>query len=82
MEPDHRYDPQDLQGFVPGIGVERLREVMHELWLDRHVERAGHSGWRRVPSAASPRRETAARESQPVKPEELFDHTTFADFFK
>jgi hypothetical protein len=82
MEPDRGYGPQDLQALVPGTGVERLREIMHELWIDRQVERVGSSGWRRARSASPHQPRAASRESQPVKPEELFDHTTFADFFK
>jgi hypothetical protein len=81
MEPDRRYDPQDLRALVPDTSVEGLREIMHELWINRQVERAGHAGWRRHRSAPlhQPR---PAREVQAVKPEDLFDHATFADFFK
>jgi hypothetical protein len=43
MEPDRRYEPQDLRGFVPDISTEHLREIMHELWVNRQVERAGSS---------------------------------------
>ena len=81
MEPDRRYEPRDLQALLPGSSVERVREVMHELWIDRQVERAGYAGWRRVRSGA-PHRAQTVRKSQAVKPEELFDHDTFADFFK
>jgi hypothetical protein len=82
MAPDRGYEPQALQALVPGTGVERLREIMHELWIERQVERAGPTGWRRVRSASPHQPRAAAGDSQPVKPEELFDHTTFADFFK
>ena len=82
MEPDRRYGPQDLQAFVPNTSVERVREIMHELWIARQVERVGYSGWRRVPSVPPHRSETVARASQPAKPEDLFDHATFEDFFK
>ena len=82
MEPGHRYGSQELRAFVPHTSVERLREIMHELWIDRQVERAGDGGWRRVRSEPPHRRESAARETQEVTPEELFDHDTFAEFFK
>ena len=52
MEPDCRYDLKELRAFVPDTSVERLREVMHELWVSRQVERVGYSGWRRHQSAA------------------------------
>jgi len=80
MEPDVRYQPQDLRAFVPGGSIDHLREIMHELWVARQVERVGYSGWRRVRSAPSNARENVS--SKAVKPEELFDHGTFADFFK
>ena len=82
MEPDRRYEPQDLRAFVPDTSNERLREIMHELWINRQVERVGYSGWRRHRSAPPHRPHPAAREIQAVKPEDLFDHATFADFFK
>jgi hypothetical protein len=81
MEPNRRYGPNELLAFLPGIGVERLREIMHELWIDRQVERDGASGWRRFRSE-SPHRPEPARPSEPARPEDLFDHATFADFFK
>ena len=82
MEPARVYEPQDLRAFVPDAGVDRLREIMHELWINRQVERVGYSGWRRHRSAPPHRPHPAAREIQAVKPEDLFDHATFADFFK
>jgi hypothetical protein len=72
----------DLRAFVPDAGVECLRDIMHELWLSRQVERDGHSGWRRHESGPSDRPEPAAGEVQPVKPEELFDYAPFDGFFK
>ena len=82
MEPDRRYEPEDLREFLPGTSVERLREVMHELWLNREVERAGHGTWRRHRSTPPHASREVARETETVKPEDLFDHAGFADFFK
>jgi len=82
MEPDRRYEPEDLRAFAPDTSVERLRELMHELWINRQVERVGHSGWRRHRSAPPDRPQPASREIQEVKPEDLFDYATFGDFFK
>ena len=84
MEPDLLYGPEDLRAFLPDTTVERLREIMHELWINRQVERVDYSGWRRHRSAsphpthASP----ATSDVQGVTPIELFDHATFSDFFK
>lgn len=81
MDPQRRYEPEDLRALLPDAGIDRLRDIMHELWINRQVERVGYSGWRRhrsvPPHVAHP-----AGEVQPAKPEELFDHDTFADFFK
>ena len=82
MDPEGRYQPPDLRPFLPDASPERLRAVMHELWVDRQVERVGDAGWRRVRSAPPHRSEPVSGERQLVKPEELFDHNTFADFFK
>lgn len=82
MESDRRYEPEDLRAFVPDTSVEHLRELMHELWINRQVERVGHSGWRRHRSAPSERPKPASGEVQAVKPEDLFDYATFGDFFK
>jgi hypothetical protein len=82
MDPDRAYEPQDLRTFVPGASVERLHEIMHELWINRQVERVGHAGWRRHRSAPPHRPDKTSGEVQIVKPEELFDHATFEDFFK
>jgi hypothetical protein len=82
MEPDRRYEPQDLRGFVADLSIERLREIMHELWINRHVERVGYSGWRRHRSAPPHRPHPVSPEIQAVKPDDLFDHATFAGFFK
>ena len=82
MDPDRTYEPQELRAFVPDASVDRLREIMHELWINRQVERVGPSGWRRHRSVAPHRSDRASREVKIVKPEELFDHDTFEDFFK
>ena len=42
MDPDRRYEPRDLRVFIPDISVERLGEIMHELWINRQVERVGY----------------------------------------
>jgi hypothetical protein len=81
MEPDRRYEPQDLRGFVPDISIDHLREIMHELWVNREVERAGSSGWWRHHSAPPHVPHPISHEIQAVKSEDLFDHDTFADFF-
>ena len=81
MEPERRYEPQQLRAFVPDIGPEGLREIMHELWVTRQVERAGDSGWRRHRSAPPHLPRPIAREIQAVKAADLFDHGAFADFF-
>jgi len=82
MEPDRLYKPADLRAFLPDASVEVLREIMHELWIDRQVERVGPSGWRRHRSVPRQRPEPTSLEVQVVKPEDLFDHEPFADFFK
>ena len=84
MEPDLLYGPEELRAFLPNTTVERLREIMHELWINRQVERVDYAGWRRHRSA-SPRpthASPASGEVQSVTPIELFDHATFSDFFK
>ena len=82
MEPERRYDARQLRGLGPDLGMERLREAMHELWINRCVERMGDSAWRRHQSASPHHAGPVSGEFEPVKPEELFDHATFADFFK
>lgn len=94
MEPDRCYESLDLRAFVPDASAEGLRAVMHELWVNRHVERVGYSGWRRHRSAPTHQgpvetqrdgRGVAAgptvRQTKVVKPEDLFDHTSFPDLF-
>jgi hypothetical protein len=82
MEADRRYDAQELRAFVPEASVERLGDIMHELWINRQVERVGYAGWRRHRSAPPHRPHPVTRESQTVTPEDLFDHAAFEDFFK
>lgn len=50
MAPNRSYEPSELRAFAPDTSIESLREVMHELWVKRYVERFGYSGWRRDPS--------------------------------
>ena len=81
MEPDRPYEVQDLRALVPDASIESLRDRMHELWVNRLVERVGYLGWRRY--RAVPVQTTGSRRPvSAVKPEELFDHEAFADFFK
>jgi hypothetical protein len=82
LEGDRCYDVHDLRAFLTDASVERLREVMHELWINRQVERVGHSGWRRHRSTPALERPAAGRTAKAVKPEELFDHDTFEEFFR
>ena len=95
MEPDRRYESSDLRAMVPDASAEGLRDFMHELWVNRQVERAGHSGWRRHRSApahqvpADVQLETRGvaptdgfRQTKVVKPEDLFDHASFTDLFR
>jgi hypothetical protein len=95
MEPDRRYEVLDLRAFVPDASAESLREVMHELWINRQVERVGYSGWQRhrsapghqgrldeQPDALGIAAASAFRQTKVVKPEDLFDHDTFPDFFR
>lgn len=92
MEPGTAYGASDLRTFAPDASPETLRELMHELWVNRRVERLGYAGWRISPStsAADGRMPTAVRapdaqvasKPKPVKPEELFDHDRFSGFFK
>jgi hypothetical protein len=91
MEPNRHYEAPDLRAFVPNASAETLREVMHELWVNRQVERVGHSGWqlhRSAPPHQRPpvdaKRDAASGYGQTkvVKPEDLFDHDPFTDFFR
>jgi len=92
MEPKRRYEVPDLRGFAPDISAESLLALMHELWINRLVERVGQSAWQRyrsVPdhngalnkrSDAVPR--SAFQQTEVVRPEDLFDHDAFRDFFR
>jgi hypothetical protein len=95
MEPGRRYEALDLRGFVPDASAETLREAMHELWISRQVERVGASGWQRHRSAPPHQRPPGAtpdawsvtqisdfQQTNVVKPEDLFDHGSFTDFFR
>ena len=95
MEPDRHYEALDLRAFVRDASAERLAEAMHELWVNRQVERVGHSGWQRHRSAPPNQKPTGAqldardvtpvsgcRQKTVVKPEDLFDHALFEDFFR
>src|SRR6188474_1609568 len=90
MEPDRYYEGSDLRACVPDASAEGFREIMHELWVNRQVERAGYSGWQRhrsapahQPPADAPHDARAVfRQTKVVKPEDLFDHGSFTDFFR
>ena len=60
---DRSYEAATLKTMFPDISMDRLREALHSLWIDRRVERVGASGWRRqesrsdgqpVPAPSSP----------------------------
>lgn len=82
MEVDRPYDSAALRALVPHASAETVGGIMHDLWVARQVERVGASAWRRhhsaTPHAARPR----SRAIEIVKPQDLFDHSPFADFFK
>jgi hypothetical protein len=82
MEPDRRYEARELRAVVPDLSAEGLRAVMHELWVSRHVERAGDSGWRRHRSAPAHQEDAGLRQTKVVRPEDLFDHDSFTEFFQ
>ena len=87
MEPNRSYEPKELRAFAPELTLEGVHDVMRELWVQRQVERAGYSGWRRERSP-SPMSEDpgnariGSARSKPVKPEDLFDHSEFEDMFR
>ena len=88
MAPDRAYEVADLRALLPGAGAETVREMMQELWVNRQVERVGHTAWRRYRSVGPHEKRTVdptpspSAETEVVKPEELFDHDAFADFFR
>jgi hypothetical protein len=99
MDPNRTYEPLELRELLPDTSPESLRELMHELWVKRYVERCGYSGWRRDESTCSVQarpdsegrmnpmagrsgQDLVLSQTEPVRPEELFDHDSFAGFFK
>ena len=47
LERDREYEAATLKALFPDISMDTLREALHALWIDRHVERVGASGWKR-----------------------------------
>jgi hypothetical protein len=82
MEAERDYGPDDVRALAPECSVEHLREIMHELWVSRQVERVGYSGWRRHSAGPPPVQDVSPRPVRMVRPEELFDHAAFEEFFK
>jgi hypothetical protein len=82
MQGHRGYDLDDLRALAPEISVEHLRDIMHELWVSRRVERVGYSGWRRHASSQVADADAGPTQPKLVRPEELFDHEAFAEFFK
>ena len=93
MEPDRQYEALDLRALVPDASAEGFRQVMHELWVNRQVERVGYSGWQRHRSPPAHQGSVDAqhdgrgpvpgfRQTKVVRPEDLFDHGSFTDFFR
>jgi hypothetical protein len=99
MDPNRIYEPLELRELVPDTSPESLRELMHELWVKRYVERCGYSGWRRDESTCSVQappgfdgcmnpmagrsgQDVVLSQTEPVRPEDLFDHDSFPAFFK
>lgn len=82
MEPDRRYELQEVMALVPNVNNEALREVMHELWVSRHVERVDYTAWTRHRSASPDPVPASGGPVEVVAPEDLFDHARFSGFFK
>lgn len=94
MEPDRGYETFSLRALVPHTSADGFREVMHELWVNRQVERVGVSGWQRRRSAPAHQVDahldaddavaptSTFRQTKVVKPEDLFDHGSFGEFFR
>jgi hypothetical protein len=96
MEPNRGYEALEVSTFVPGVTMDRLGEIMHELWVNRYVERFGYSGWRLDRSRCAAQEVTnsqssvaescagfmAPPEPKSVRPEDLFDHGAFSGMFK
>jgi hypothetical protein len=53
MEPHRGYQAAELRALLPEASMDGLQDVMHELWIKRHVERFGYSGWRRQESSCA-----------------------------
>ena len=53
MERDRGYEAATLKALFPDISMDTLREALHELWIDRRVERVGVSGWKRHESRSN-----------------------------
>jgi hypothetical protein len=47
MEPNRLYKASELCARFSELSMDALRDIMHELWVKRHVERHGHLGWLR-----------------------------------
>lgn len=91
MEPGRGYEASELRAFAPDLTMDALRDVMRELWLARQVERFGDRGWRRGRSTRPPSEsyavgggtgDLASLRIGTVRPEDLFDHESFAEWFK
>ena len=90
MEPNRGYEASELRAFAPDLTMDGLREAMRELWIAREVERFRDRGWRRVPSARASESyvgsggagDVASLRIGTVRPEDLFDHDSFAGWFK
>jgi hypothetical protein len=87
MEPRRGYEISDLRILAPELSADGVREVMHELWIAHEVERVGDLGWRRTgkteaPACATHSVDAASLRLGTVKPEDLFDHKSFAAWFK
>ncbi len=82
MESDRCYAVQDIRALCPDAGIECIREIMHELWIQRRVERVGNLAWRRHRSAPPHAARPAASANREVRPEDLFDHSAFGELFE
>jgi hypothetical protein len=82
MTPDVGYTQGEMRALAPDLSPDALREVMHELWIGREVERYQDTGWRRVRTVRqiAPGDPETLRVGR-VKPEDLFDHEAFSDWF-
>ena len=53
MEANRAYEAEELHALFPDSSMDGLREIMHELWVARCVERFGHTGWKRQVSTCA-----------------------------